>query len=112
MHSSAVFASYQMHTFKNTMLGKGAVRVCLIIFSSCKLPFPPISTGFCQLDGFLPDPHLQSFSGYILSLCRHKKAATRPFSVRLQRQSPPNPRSYVTMAIPKLEHGARKEGGA
>lgn len=70
---------------------------------------------FCNSDDFLPDPHLPSLLGYIMSLsvslCR-SEAVTHPSGVCLQRHWPPNPESYVTMAIPKLEHGAWKEGGA
>lgn len=71
--------------FKNTILGK--VRLfCFIIFSVNFLFLP--FRWFCQSDGFLPDPHLLPFSGYIMlltmSLCRHE-ADTHPSGVRLQR---------------------------
>lgn len=44
---------------KNSLLYYAVVINFLFLLFSC----------FCQFDGFLPDPHLMSFSGYITSLC-------------------------------------------
>lgn len=103
-----------MHSLKTQCWEKCCKSVFALLYSvAVNFLFLPFRW-FCLSDAFLPRL-LPSFSGYIMSLsmsfCRHE-AVTHPSGVRLQHHWPPNPESYVTMAIPKLEHGAWKEGGA
>lgn len=74
---------------------------------------------FCSANvNFLFFPSIQYVSFLILICylfriisCRHE-VVTHLSGVRRQRHRPPDPESYITTAIPKLEHCPWKEGGA
>lgn len=80
-----------------------AVQGHRCMFCSCKLP---LSLFMCvtQSNCFHLDSVLLHLVGCIMPRIMFHSAEKQPSGICLQRHRPPDPQSYITMAIPKLEH--------